>query len=120
MRTGLNSKRSRNNRSNVRRGPNQHGARAVDSTGPEIKIRGSASQIFEKYLALARDATVSGDRVMAENYLQHAEHYYRILNPNAGDERSQPQPPNAVAASPGDVKEEGDVGSQEQAEQAQP
>ncbi len=113
MRTGLNSKRSRNNRSNMRRGPNQHGARAVDSTGPEIKIRGSASQIFEKYLALARDATVSGDRVMAENYLQHAEHYYRSLNPNVGGERSQPQPPNAVAAEPGDVNEADGVEAQE-------
>ncbi len=120
MRTGLNSKRSRNNRSNMRKGPNQHGARAVDSSGPEIKIRGSASQIFEKYLALARDATVSGDRVMAENYLQHAEHYYRTLNPNAGGERSQPQPPNAVAANPGDVNEADGVEAQEQAEQAQP
>ena len=120
MRTGLNSKRSRNNRSNMRKGPNQHGARAVDSTGPEIKIRGSASQIFEKYLALAHDANASGDRIMAENYLQHAEHYYRILNPNAGGERSQPQPPNAVAAEPGDVNEADGVEAQKQAEQAQP
>ncbi len=101
MRTDLNSKRPRNNRSNMRRGPTQHAARSLDSNGPIIKIRGSASQIFEKYLALAHDANASGDRIMAENYLQHAEHYYRILNPNAGGERSQPQPPNAVAAKPG-------------------
>ncbi len=100
MRTYLNSKHPRNNPSNMRRGPNQHGARSLDSNGPNIKIRGSASQIFEKYLALAHDANASGDRIMAENYLQHAEHYYRILNPNAEDERSQPQPPNAVAANP--------------------
>ncbi len=85
----------------MRRGPTQHAARSLDSNGPIIKIRGSASQIFEKYLALAHDANASGDRIMAENYLQHAEHYYRILNPNAGGERSQPQPPNAVAAKPG-------------------
>jgi hypothetical protein len=50
--------------------------------GPEIKIRGSASHVYEKYLQLARDSNASGDRVMAENYLQHAEHYYRILAAN--------------------------------------
>lgn len=53
--------------------------RTFDSSGPEIKIRGSAAQVYEKYLQLARDANASGDRVMAESYLQHAEHYYRIL-----------------------------------------
>ena len=53
--------------------------RTFDSNGPEIKIRGSAAHVYEKYLQLARDANSSGDRVMAENYLQHAEHYYRIL-----------------------------------------
>ncbi len=56
--------------------------RTFDSAGPEIKIRGSAAQVYEKYLQLARDANVSGDRVMAENYLQHAEHYYRLLAAN--------------------------------------
>lgn len=54
--------------------------RTFDSNGPEIKIRGSASHVYEKYLQLARDANTMGDRVMAENYLQHAEHYYRILS----------------------------------------
>ncbi len=53
--------------------------RTFDSTGPEIKIRGSASHVYEKYLQLARDANASGDRIMAESYLQHAEHYFRIL-----------------------------------------
>ena len=53
--------------------------RNYDSNGPEVKIRGSAANIYEKYLQLARDANSSGDRVMAENYLQHAEHYYRIM-----------------------------------------
>ena len=53
--------------------------RVFDSNGPEVKIRGSASTVYEKYLQLARDANSSGDRVMAENYLQHAEHYYRIV-----------------------------------------
>ena len=51
-----------------------------DSNGPNIKIRGSAHQIFERYLALAREATASGDRIAAENFYQHAEHYFRIDN----------------------------------------
>lgn len=53
--------------------------RVYDSNGPEVKIRGNASHVYEKYLQLARDANASGDRVMAENYLQHAEHYFRIM-----------------------------------------
>jgi hypothetical protein len=50
-----------------------------DSNGPDVRIRGSAFQVHEKYLQLARDASSSGDRIIAENYLQHAEHYYRII-----------------------------------------
>ena len=61
-----------------RRPQNNH-SRAFDSTGPDVKIRGTASHVYEKYLQLARDAGSAGDRVMAENYLQHAEHYFRIL-----------------------------------------
>jgi hypothetical protein len=53
--------------------------RTFDSSGPEVKIRGSAAHVYEKYLQLARDANSSGDRITAENYLQHAEHYYRIM-----------------------------------------
>jgi len=63
--------------------PNRKGqnplTRTYDSSGPDVKIRGTAQTIAEKYMALARDATSSGDRVMAENYLQHAEHYNRII-----------------------------------------
>jgi hypothetical protein len=51
-----------------------------DSNGPDLRVRGTAQQLFEKYLQLGRDATSSGDRVMAESYFQHAEHYFRILN----------------------------------------
>lgn len=50
-----------------------------DSNGPDVRIRGNAWQVNEKYLALARDAATSGDRIQAENYLQHAEHYFRII-----------------------------------------
>jgi hypothetical protein len=51
-----------------------------DSNGPDLRIRGTSQQLFEKYLQLGRDATSAGDRVMAESYFQHAEHYFRILN----------------------------------------
>ena len=61
-----------------RKGPNPL-TRNYESNGPDVKIRGSAQQIAEKYAQLARDAHSSGDRVMAENYLQHAEHYNRII-----------------------------------------
>ncbi len=54
-------------------------SRTYDSSGPDVKIRGTAQHIAEKYAALARDAQSSGDRVIAENYLQHAEHYNRII-----------------------------------------
>ena len=50
-----------------------------DSQGPDLRLRGTAQQLFEKYLQLGRDATSSGDRVVAEGYFQHAEHYFRIL-----------------------------------------
>ena len=64
---------------NNNRGGGFNPNRAYDSNGPEVKIRGTASHIYEKYLQLARDSHGAGDRVMAENYLQHAEHYYRIV-----------------------------------------
>jgi Domain of unknown function (DUF4167) len=62
-----------------------------DSNGPEIRIRGTAQQLFEKYLQLGRDATSSGDRVTAEAFFQHAEHYFRILNAmNQAQQQGQP------------------------------
>ncbi len=70
------NKRGRNHQRR-RQGVNPN--RALDSNGPDVRIRGTAQQIYDKYLALARDATSSGDRVKAENYLQHAEHYFRVL-----------------------------------------
>lgn len=65
--------------------------RSFDSTGPDIKIRGTAANVYEKYLQLARDAGSAGDRVTQENYLQHAEHYYRILMAQGGPVQQQPQ-----------------------------
>lgn len=82
MRPGQQNKRGRgrnnNNGSNNRKGSNPL-TRTYDSSGPDVKIRGTAQHIAEKYSALARDAQSAGDRVMAENYLQHAEHYNRII-----------------------------------------
>ncbi|HEY3888856.1 MAG TPA: DUF4167 domain-containing protein [Caulobacteraceae bacterium] len=62
-------------------GKPQHNAnRAFESNGPDgVKIRGAAQHVFEKYQQLARDALTSGDRVLAESYQQHAEHYFRVL-----------------------------------------
>ncbi len=65
-------------RNNTRKGPNPL-SRTYESNGPDVKIRGTAHHVGEKYLQLARDAQSSGDPVMAESYLQHAEHYFRLI-----------------------------------------
>ncbi len=70
------------NRSRGRNGGRKHInplSRNFESNGPDVKVRGNAAHIAEKYQQLARDANASGDTVMAENYLQHAEHYFRIV-----------------------------------------
>ena len=73
----------KSNRSRGRGGRKPNGGnninRVYESAGPEGKVRGTPQQIIDKYLSLARDAQTSGDRVAAENFLQHAEHYQRIL-----------------------------------------
>ena len=84
MRPGQNKRmRGRNNNNNSsnssnRKGPNPL-TRSYESNGPDVKIRGTAHHVGEKYLQLARDAQSSGDPVMAESYLQHAEHYFRLI-----------------------------------------
>lgn len=60
-------------------GGGNHGNRPLESNGPDVKIRGTAAQIYEKYIQYSRDAQSAGDRVKHENYLQHAEHYFRIM-----------------------------------------
>ncbi len=85
MRPGQQNKRMRGRN---RKGPNPL-TRSFESNGGDVKIRGTALHIAEKYVQLSRDATSSGDRVAAENYLQHAEHYYRIL---AAAQAQMPQP----------------------------
>ena len=81
MRQGQQNRRGRgrnNNNNQNRKGQNPL-TRSFESTGPDVKLRGTPAHIAEKYIALARDAQSSGDPVLAENYLQHAEHYNRII-----------------------------------------
>lgn len=78
-RSGGNTGRSNNNNNNRR---SSNGNRNYDSNGPDGKIRGTALQVYDKYIAVATDAQTAGDRVAAENYFQHAEHYFRIVAAN--------------------------------------
>ena len=95
MRPGQNKRmRGRNNNNNGgRKGPNPL-TRSYESNGPDVKIRGTAQHIGEKYLQLARDAQTSGDPVAAESYLQHAEHYFRLI---AAAQQAQFQAQNGFA-----------------------
>ena len=74
-----NYKRNRNRNQNRRNG---HGSSSkstnIDSSGPDVRVRGSAIQVNEKYMALANDASMSGDRIKAESLFQYADHYYRV------------------------------------------
>lgn len=73
------SRRQRNRGGSGRRGqPNK--AQVYDSNGPDVRIRGTAYQVHEKYVSLAKDSASAGDEILAESYLQHAEHYQRIIN----------------------------------------
>jgi hypothetical protein len=86
MRNGQNKRmRNRNRRSQ------NPLSRVFESSGPDVKIRGTATQVAEKYVQLARDAQSSGDPVAAENYYQHAEHYFRIIA-SAQEQLRQTQP----------------------------
>lgn len=76
MRQGQKNNRSRGR--NNRKGPNPL-TRSYESNGPDVKVRGTAQHVADKYSTLARDALASGDSVAAENYFQHAEHYNRII-----------------------------------------
>ncbi len=80
MRHGTSNRRQRNRNNSGGRRNNQSRTQVYDSNGPDVRIRGTAHQVAEKYLALAKDATSAGDRMVAENYFQHAEHYIRIIN----------------------------------------
>jgi hypothetical protein len=84
-----------------------------ESNGPNIKIRGSAHQIFERYVGLAREAAIGGDRIAAENFHQHAEHYLRLANASReGNQQGTPRP-----STPADIEmSPSETGSREAAE----
>lgn len=90
-----------------------------DSNGPEVRIRGNAFQINEKYTTLARDAMSSGDRVLAESYLQHAEHYQRMIN-EMTEEYNKYNPPQQHQQQPQGTEEQPPEMSVEQPNVAQP
>jgi len=69
-----------------------HRSQSFDSSGPAVKIRGNAYQVFERYIAMAREAASAGDRIAAENLYQHAEHYYRIMQANGGYDNQGQRP----------------------------
>jgi hypothetical protein len=83
MRNGQNNNkqrmRGRNNNNNNNRKSQNPMTRVYESNGPDVKVRGTASHVAEKYMQLARDSQTSGDPVAAENYFQHAEHYLRMI-----------------------------------------
>ncbi len=98
MRHGSSNRRpTRARGGNRNQGPNKN--KVFDSSGPEVRIRGTAFQIAEKYETLAKDATASGDIILAESYLQHAEHYQRIISSYNAEaaEQSYRQQQNAPA-----------------------
>ena len=87
--------------------------RVYESNGPDVKIRGTASHIAEKYIQLARDAQGSGDPVAAENYYQHAEHYFRLIAAAQEQFRQQnpyynQQQPHQQGGAPGGQQQAGD------------
>jgi len=98
MRHGSNSRRSRgrngggNNTGNNGNRRTNSKTQTYDSNGPDVRIRGNAFQITEKYMTLARDAASAGDATLAEGYYQHAEHYQRLINvAEAEDQKSKTQ-----------------------------
>jgi Domain of unknown function (DUF4167) len=108
MRQSQQNRRSRGRNNNNRKSQNPL-TRSYESNGPDVKIRGTPSHIAEKYVTMARDALSSGDPVLAENYLQHAEHYNRIImtyreqqGSHQNDQANQPSAATSRHRNPGD------------------
>lgn len=116
MRQGPHSKRMRS-RGNGRKNVNVR-SQNFDSNGPEVKVRGNAQQVVEKYLQLARDATLSGDRITAESYFQHAEHYFRIMNANNANNANNSNNANNNGHDGQNGANREERGQQQQAQQA--
>ncbi len=105
MRNRNNNNNNNNHNNNNRRSQNPM-TRVYDSNGPDIKIRGTAAHVAEKYLQLARDSQSSGDPVAAENYYQHAEHYFRMIAA-AQEQFRQSQPQQQQPRIESDPREDG-------------
>ncbi|TVR97459.1 MAG: DUF4167 domain-containing protein [Rhodospirillales bacterium] len=128
MKHNSGSRRLRGRGSGKRQAPSRN--QTFESNGPEGKIRGSAQQVLERYLALGRDAASSGDPIAAEGFFQHAEHYYRLISADGpidrgngsggGDRAAQPRRTgdpgeiNPAEVQPGEPDE---TGADENAEQ---
>lgn len=108
MRHGTANRRQRNNRSNNRRGGQQR-SQVFDSNGPDVRIRGTAFQVAEKYEALAKDAASAGDTILAESYLQHAEHYLRVIA--SWEDSSRPDNSGTYSQEKEDVRQTSQNGS---------
>ena len=108
MKQNMPPRRSRG-RSNMRSGrAPAHRNQALESNGPEGRVRGTAQQILDRYLAMARDAQSGGDSVLAENLFQHAEHYQRLV--------AQFAPPPAQQQQPGEAQRSADAAQEAEAE----
>lgn len=77
-----------------------HRSQTYDSHGPDVRVRGNAMQVYEKYVALSRDASAGGDRIIAESYQQYAEHYYRIINDTTDPQRPATERAEADVGAP--------------------
>jgi hypothetical protein len=128
MRPGQNKRNRGRNNNGAGNHPNNnnrprvpHRMQTFDSSGPNVKIRGNAYQVFERYVALAREAVSAGDRIAAENFYQHAEHYFRIMNADGGGQGNSvaaPRPMTPADTEMGGPDGEGD--SDGEAMQSQP
>jgi len=122
MKPGPNLKQRSRGRNNNGGGKKHMPSRnqTYDSNGPDIRIRGNAHQVLEKYLTLARDAASQGDRIAAENYYQHAEHYFRVISSQnqangRPNDRPVPSPADDQMSMAGDMEgEEGEEASEEE------
>jgi hypothetical protein len=98
---------------NPNRPPNRN--QIFDSSGPDVRVRGNAHQVFDKYQALAREAAASGDRILAEAYWQYADHYFRVIQSVGGfGQRNNQGWGEASGGEDGQVPQHGPGGQQPQ------
>lgn len=116
MKHNTNSRRGRNRGNGKRHIPLR--SQTFESSGPDGKIRGTAQQVFDRYLVLARDAYSSGDPITAESFYQHAEHYHRLLNLEGPDGERGPNRPRSPETAEASQESESQAGGEPAAEEA--